>query len=104
MKSVILTTVICSVISCFVGFYLGNLSKSQDQEYVYCLNYKVYTDGILNILNSSDIETAPETKSRLITELKLASGQLQYCLETNLQVKEIVEETSNKAFEYLQKL
>jgi hypothetical protein len=104
MKKIILTAIISSTASIAVGFYLGISSEVKEQESIYCNVYKVYSDGILYSLKSSDIEIAPEAKSRLISELRTTNGELKRCLDMNLDLNQQIKKSNNEANEYLQSL
>ena len=104
MKLIKFTFLISAVAALCIGTFLWCSSKNEELELVYCSIYSVYTDGVLYSLKSSDIESAPETKSRLVSELRTTVGELERCLKMELDNHLLIEKSRKLASEYLQNL
>jgi len=104
MNKIILTGAICSIISITAGYFIGSAEKQRAEELIYCSIYKVYTDGVLYALESSDIDKASEAKSRLVSELQTTNEELERCVKMELDISEIVEISNKKASEFLHSL
>ncbi|WP_290699174.1 hypothetical protein [Amphritea sp.] len=104
MKLMKFTFVISVVVVLCVGAFLWSSSKDEELEGVYCGMFSVYTEGVLYSLKSSDIESAPETKSRLVSELRTTVGELERCHKMELENHQIIMKSRKLANEYLQNL
>lgn len=95
---------VSSLIAASAGYYFGASSKESDIELTYCSIYKVYADGILYSLKGLDIEASPETKSRLISELKTTRGEVERCISMGIEIQQQLKSTNGAVNEYLQSL